>query len=361
VLAVEIHQNTNTSSDISFDLALAAAPITAPPVVAMLSPTHGQVFAAGRTVQIRAQATDPDSSIAQVEFFADTNKLGAVAAPPYEFTWVTPPSGLYNLSARATDSSGATGISAPVSVNIGTFTLVPTGSVWKYLDSGTDPGPGWRLFNFNDAAWAQGPAQLGFGDGDEATLVNGGPSTNRFMTTHFRHRWVVPDRTLVSGLLLRLIRDDGAVVYLNGVEVHRNNLPTGLVTNGTPALTAIADADETNFVTASFASTQLRNGTNVLAVEVHQSGPTSSDLSFDLQLLGATVAQTPRLFIQFDGDGHWVRWAASAVGFRLQRTPALPPAGAWQNAAETPSDDGAWKVVRLPNTPDAAYYRLIAD
>lgn len=361
VLAVEIHQNARDSTDISFDLSMVTAPITAPPVVTILNPPPGRVFAAGRTVQIHAQATDSDSPIAKVEFFADTNKLGEVAAPPYDFAWATPPSGLFNLSARATDVSGATGVSPAVPINIGTFTMVSTGSVWKYLDTGVEALSGWRVAGFNDAAWQQGPAQLGFGDGDEATVVNGGPSTNRFMTTYFRHKWIVPDRTLVSGLLLRLLRDDGAVVYLNGVEVHRSNMPVGAVTNGTPALTAVADAGETNFVAASFGSTLLRNGTNVLAVEIHQSAPTSSDLSFDLQLLAATVAQTPRLSIQFDGDGHWVRWAASAVGFRLQRAAALSPTGTWQNVAVTPSDDGVWKSVRLQNVSRAGYYRLTAD
>src|SRR6185295_1874260 len=49
--------------------------------------------------------------------------------------------------------------------------LVPKGALWKYLDNGSDQGTAWRAPAFNDSTWASGPAQLGFGDGDEATAV----------------------------------------------------------------------------------------------------------------------------------------------------------------------------------------------
>ena len=65
--------------------------------------------------------------------------------------------------------------------------LVSTGSVWKYLDDGSDQGSAWQALLFDDSAWASGPAQLGYGDGDEATVINGGPATNRLITTYFRH------------------------------------------------------------------------------------------------------------------------------------------------------------------------------
>jgi hypothetical protein len=49
--------------------------------------------------------------------------------------------------------------------------LVPAGSTWHYRDDGSDQGTAWRASAFNDAAWTAGPAQLGYGDGDEATAV----------------------------------------------------------------------------------------------------------------------------------------------------------------------------------------------
>jgi hypothetical protein len=63
-------------------------------------------------------------------------------------------------------------------VSAATETLVPSNSVWKYLDNGSDQGAAWRDAAFNDKAWASGPAQLGYGDGGEATVVSYGPDAN---------------------------------------------------------------------------------------------------------------------------------------------------------------------------------------
>ena len=51
--------------------------------------------------------------------------------------------------------------------------LVPPGSTWLYLDDGTDQGTAWRAPGFVETGWSQGPAQLGFSEGDEATLIAG--------------------------------------------------------------------------------------------------------------------------------------------------------------------------------------------
>jgi hypothetical protein len=122
---------------------------------------------------------------------------------------------------------------------------------------------------------------LGYGDGDEATLLNGGPETDRFITTYFRRQFFVPDRSLYFNLVARVLRDDGAVVYLNGAEVFRSNMPTGPVTFLTPAAAAIGDEQ---FEATNVDLSLLVDGDNVLAVEIHQANRTSSDISFDLEL-----------------------------------------------------------------------------
>src|SRR5918997_5326716 len=96
--------------------------------------------------------------------------------------------------------------------------LVPTAATWKYLDNGTNQGTAWRATSFNDSTWPSGPAQLGYGDGDEATTVGFGPdANNKFITTYFRRAFNVTNASLFTSLTLRVLRDDGAVVYLNGV------------------------------------------------------------------------------------------------------------------------------------------------
>lgn len=169
-------------------------------------------------------------------------------------------------------------------------TLVPAGSVWKYLDNGSNQGTAWIDSFFDDSGWASGPAQLGYGDGDEATVVSyGGNSSNKYITTYFRAGFTVADPSLYESLSLRVLRDDAAVVYLNGLEVHRANITSGTVTYSTAASSAIEDTWDTVVLDPS----ALTAGTNVFAVEIHQSSGTSSDISFDLALEATLIPPPP--------------------------------------------------------------------
>jgi hypothetical protein len=188
--------------------------------------------------------------------------------------------------------------------------LVASNATWKYLDDGSNQGTAWRASGFVDSAWASGPAELGYGDGDEATLVGFGPNPNqKYVTTYFRHTFAVADPSVYAGLTLRLRRDDGAVVYLNGVEVARSNIIAN-PSSTTYATSVINDTNEITWRIFAVAPTQLAIGTNVLAVEMHQANATSSDLSFALELLGcrpACVLRGPYLQ-RGTADGVVVRW-----------------------------------------------------
>jgi hypothetical protein len=165
--------------------------------------------------------------------------------------------------------------------------LVPAGGTWRYLADGSDQGTAWRAPAFNDAWWTTGPAQLGYGDGDEATVVAYGANASaKHITTYFRRTFSVPNPADFGSVSLRMLRDDGAVVYVNGSEVFRTNLPAGAISHTTPASAAMVGVDESAFVSAALSPTVLAAGSNVIAVEVHQSDPASSDLGFDLELLG---------------------------------------------------------------------------
>jgi hypothetical protein len=150
-------------------------------------------------------------------------------------------------------------------------TFIEKGDVWKYLDNGSNQGTAWRASAFNDAAWVPGPAQLGYGDGDEATVVSFGPNSSaKYITTYFRRAFTVADPLLYQTLTLNILRDDGAVVYLNGTEVFRTNMPTGTIAYTTLANVTVGGADELAFVSASISPSLLVAGTNVLAVEIRQ-------------------------------------------------------------------------------------------
>ena len=169
------------------------------------------------------------------------------------------------------------------------LTLVNSGSVWRYLDNGSNQGTAWRAAGFDDASWKSGAAELGYGDGDERTVVSYGPTASgKYPTTYFRQAFTVADATQLTGLTLQLLRDDGAVVYLNGNEIVRSNMPSGTIGPTTWAASNVDGAAERAWNVVAIPSSGLRTGANVIAVEVHQNYASSSDLSFDLLLTGTT-------------------------------------------------------------------------
>ncbi|HZO86648.1 MAG TPA: hypothetical protein VFC26_15625, partial [Verrucomicrobiae bacterium] len=177
---------------------------------------------------------------------------------------------------------------AAVQVGASPIVILPAGSAWRYSADGTDQGTAWRSVSFNDAIWNTGPAQLGFGDGDEVTMLTPG-----IVTAYFRHAFQ-SQLSGVSSLTVRLLRDDGAVVYINGVEVFRNNMPAGPVSYTTLATAAVGGAEEsTEFIVAQIDPNVLVQGVNVVAVEVHQVTVSSGDLSFDLELIAESGPSLP--------------------------------------------------------------------
>ena len=169
--------------------------------------------------------------------------------------------------------------------------LVAKNSTWRYVVTATAAPATWKLTTFSDATWAQGPGQLGYGDGDEATVIGyGGNPAARYMTTYFRKSFTVADPLAVSALKVQLLRDDGAVVYLNGTEVMRSNMhPTNAIAYSTAALTNVSGVDESTFYYEQTISPSLLvAGTNVLAVEIHKISASDDDLSFDCALVAST-------------------------------------------------------------------------
>jgi len=167
-------------------------------------------------------------------------------------------------------------------------TLIPAGAAWTFNDSGANLSTAWRAPGYDDGAWASGPAQLGYGDSDEATVIAYGTSTTaRHITYYFRHTFTVADPAAFAAMTARVVRDDGAVIYLNGVEIVRSNMPTGVVGFTTLASAAVNGAAESQWFVVPVDPSLLVPGTNVMAVEVHQSSATSSDVSFDFELIAA--------------------------------------------------------------------------
>ena len=169
-----------------------------------------------------------------------------------------------------------------------TIKLIEKQSLWKYNDSGENLGTEWKNTSFSDAGWDEGYAKLGYGDDDENTVLSyGNDRNNKHITSYFRKTFVIDDAS-VQDLWLDLLFDDGAVVYLNNNEVLRVNMPDGSIDFETRASGAISS--ESSFKQFQLSSNLLKDGENLIAVEIHQISGTSSDIGFDLELRATQAA-----------------------------------------------------------------------
>ncbi len=237
----------------------------------------------------------------------------------------------------------------PGKVSDGTFVVVPSNSVWRYRDSGLAPDAGWYGTNYSDGAWAAGPAMLGYGAIQATTISYGPDANNKYQAAYFRHTFftpVKPGDVLTNGVL-RLWVDDGAIVYLNGREILRVRMPAGAVTHTTYA-SALASGRGL-WETFTVPVDALRQGTNVLAVEVHQYNASSSDL-----VLWAELSLRPRgQHTNFKiSAGNETVTLSDPSGAPVDVAPALsvPRDASFGRAAG--DADGPWLMFSLP-TPGA--------
>lgn len=181
--------------------------------------------------------------------------------------------------------------------------LLSRHSCWRFWDRGVHPGPGWYATEYDDFRWSSGSSEFGFGEGDEFTLIATGTSqTNPVTTVYFRTTFSLPPLFPVDSVRLQLKVDDGAIVYLNGQEIYRYNLPSAGVTEFTPAARALDDGQ--TFHSILLTNVALMPVDNLVAVEVHQEAELRDDLSFDLEIvagghswgIGSDAARIPYFY-----------------------------------------------------------------
>lgn len=164
--------------------------------------------------------------------------------------------------------------------------LFELGSKWRYSDKGSMDGTGWKEANYDDSSWKEGYAPLGYAsnNGRYKTVISyGSSSSNKYLTYYFRkvlHLDESPDEKNIYTMDYRL--DDGMVVYINGTEAGRFNMPIGTVSYSTVSSTYAGDDPFTGTITLD--SKLLKKGDNVIAVEVHNNSNTSSDLYWDASM-----------------------------------------------------------------------------
>ena len=213
-------------------------------------------------------------------------------ADTYEF-FTMPTPGLSNVSGNAT---------------VTTTTLIAPSAQWAYEQSNTDLGTVWRNREFDDSSWPRGPGLL-YQDNDP---INGPAGTQLELnppTTHyFRHAFTLTGDPLLPAFNFDLFADDGAVVYLNGIEIYRLRMPNGEITH-----TTFAASGWDNGVREGpfdIPDGLMRPGENVIASSVHQDDGTSGDVVFGLELR-STVTETP------DQDDGYTQALALLAGLRI--------------------------------------------
>ncbi|MDP6252941.1 MAG: lamin tail domain-containing protein, partial [Verrucomicrobiota bacterium] len=148
----------------------------------------------------------------------------------------------------------------------------------------------WRRTTYNDASWKSGPGLLGL---ENSALPDPGINTEinkgSQLCYYFRKQFTYNGDPSEVTLTIDQIVDDGAVYYLNDVEVGRSRMPGGTVSFTTRTSATVTNAAEEKGV-VTIDPGKLKNGSNVLAVEVHQANTTSSDIVFGCRLSASVPA-----------------------------------------------------------------------
>ena len=159
--------------------------------------------------------------------------------------------------------------------------VLNSSSVWSYFYSDTIPSDDWFALGYDDSEWSTGYGRFGYSNDSRSyntKLDYGKNDTLKYITAYFRTQFDVDNLEKTDSLKLTLTYDDAAIVYVNGVEISRYNITSDSVSYNTLANSYIDDKAVSIYVSKSL----LKETGNVLAVEIHQSGPTSSDMTFSM-------------------------------------------------------------------------------
>lgn len=158
---------------------------------------------------------------------------------------------------------------------------------WRYIDNNQAQVTQWKDTNFDVSSWSTGNGPLGYGD-PVTTTINSG-----LTAAYFAKDFSVNLADLSDTMELGVMRDDGIVVYLNGQEVVRDNMPTGTIAFNTTSVTTIDGAAENVYNVFSIPKSKFVNGNNRISIELHNRSGQSSDLRIDAYLKTVSGTTNP--------------------------------------------------------------------
>ncbi|WP_074230259.1 alkaline phosphatase PhoX [Chryseobacterium scophthalmum] len=165
-------------------------------------------------------------------------------------------------------------------------TIFALQSAWKYNDADVALPATWKSSNYDVSNWAVGNGPLGYGDPVTTSFISG------VDTAYLIKDFTVNLADLTNTMEFGVRRDDGIIVYLNGEEVIRDNMPAGAISHGTFSSTTIDGAAETAINLFSIPKNKFVQGTNRISIELHNRSASSSDLTIDAYLK-TTATVTP--------------------------------------------------------------------
>jgi hypothetical protein len=242
---------------------------------------------------------------------------------------------------------------------------------WKYRGGGTNlDAAAWKTLAYTETNWQTGNAALGAGTvapinttlPADNSAGGFGPTGGRYSTLYFRKVVNISNLSSYSNIKLNAKFDDGIVVWVNGTEAYRNNVGTGTVNYNTWAAGAIAN-NGADIYTSNLNNSLFVNGDNIIAVEVHQVNNSSSDLYFDLELIGldGTASVTRGPYLQSGGQSSiTLRWRSDvATNSRVEWGPAFNDYSGGTVDSATLTTEHIVTISGL--TPDTKYFYRIGS
>ncbi|MDB4721077.1 lamin tail domain-containing protein [Verrucomicrobiales bacterium] len=188
-------------------------------------------------------------------------------------------------------------------ISKGQTTFMNPGSEWKYLDNGTDQGNSWKEIDYDDSNWSQGKTPAGFGSIQNTQIVTtldfGSLASEKHPTYYFRKIINIEDPEQFSQFVFNLHVDDAAIVYVNGQEILRDGFSDSDIVNYNTY--APSGGKEGVFDTFEIPANAFSEGTNLIAVELHNQSPGSSDLVFDMSITADASILDPK----FEWNANW--------------------------------------------------------
>jgi len=304
VLAVSVHNSSLTSSDLSFLPELVNHADLCPKLV-----TCSFTFGVGVTLTWGSQTSYDSIAIL---------RNGEEIEPSLDGTLQTfldpdPPGGDVSYEVVATlEGSRCAALECVATVVDASEVIVGPGDDWAFFRGDQSPPADWNELAFDDSDWEFGPTGIGYGDGDDATILDDmiliaddpltpdDESSPGYLAVFTRKSFNLSSLDGIESLTFSVVYDDGFVAYLNGEEFARRNMSAGLDDEFTAASVAIEPTSETMSIPIALA----RQGENVLAVSVHNAAVTSSDLSFVPIIATQRGGPATSLFRRGDADGN---------------------------------------------------------